>query len=98
MLQNLNEDFRHIVPKLQIFSFYETIETHITGMLVKKVSRSRLFIIQFALWQLSASRLGIVFRASTLCRSITARYQAFEGLVGELSQPFCHLRVLIPFA
>lgn len=77
MLQNLNEDFRHIVPNLQIYSFYETIETLITNKLVKKVSKFRLFIIQFALWQISASRLGMVFRASTLCRSVTARYQAF---------------------
>ncbi len=35
MLEALNEEFRHIAPKLQIFSFYETMETAISGTLMK---------------------------------------------------------------
>lgn len=35
MLEALNEEFRHIAPKLQIFSFYETLETAISGTLMK---------------------------------------------------------------
>ena len=34
-LEALNEEFRHIAPKLQIFSFYETMETAISGTLIK---------------------------------------------------------------
>lgn len=35
MLEALNEEFRHIAPRLQIFSFYETMETAISGTLMK---------------------------------------------------------------
>ena len=37
MLEALNEEFRHIAPKLQIFSFYETMETAISRTLIKKM-------------------------------------------------------------
>ena len=35
MLEALNEEFRHIAPKLQIFSFYETMETAVSGTPIK---------------------------------------------------------------
>ena len=35
ILEALNEEFRHIAPKLQIFSFYETMETAISGTPIK---------------------------------------------------------------
>lgn len=38
MLESLNEEFRHIAPKLQIFSFYETAETPVASSAVKEVS------------------------------------------------------------
>ena len=35
MLEGLNEEFRHIAPTLQIFSFYETMETAVPGTFTK---------------------------------------------------------------
>ena len=38
MLEGLNEEFRHVAPKLQIISFYETKTTPLAGGTAKKVS------------------------------------------------------------
>ena len=35
MLEGLNEEFRHFAPQLQIYSFYETMETAISGTPIK---------------------------------------------------------------
>ena len=44
MLESLNEEFRHVAPELQIFSFYETIETQVNGLPLKKVSTAGIIV------------------------------------------------------